>query len=242
MGSLTEGKWQEAEGREISRCVRKPALLLPARSFLLFPFYVLLALAAGCNYFNRAPSAGSDPLLGGPPAPAAGKPTQQQPAVPVTALPPLAAPSSASSPAALAAGPTRSLDNGRDLRIGNPQANSGTDGWVGREPNPQRNGSGAMLLGVQPSAELAARTDSPSVFNPVSLPGSQVTMEQAQKILANPRVLWQRPQRLDNDRGYQFSCAVQNRQNPTLNRIYTATAPDLLGAMRAVIEQIDKEQ
>jgi hypothetical protein len=114
---------------------------------------------------------------------------------------------------------------------------------VGRDPNPQRNGSGAVLLGVQSTGEVASRPDTPPVYNPVSLNSSQVTtIEQAQTILANPRVLWQRPQRLDNNGGWQFSCAVQDRQNPDRNHVYTATAPDLLGAMRAVIEKIDKDQ
>jgi hypothetical protein len=240
---------QVSESRELSpSCFRDsggcPALrftLLLSSTSLLTLF---LSFTAGCSYFNHSTAnTGVDPLLGGPPVPAAGKTAPQQSAAPVSVLPPLSAPSSSSSPAALAAGPARPSDTSGDLRISNPQASSGPGGWVGRDPNPQRNGSGAVLLGVQASGELASRPDSSPVYNPVSLNSSQVTtIEQAQKILAGRGVLWQRPQPLQDNSGWEFSCAVQNRQNPNVTRTYTGKAPDLVGAMRAVIEQIDKDQ
>src|SRR5437016_3064975 len=86
---------------------------------------IAVILPAGCSGMNQL--VGNDPLLGGPPlrAPAAVAPS---PPAPVAVLP-IPAANSTLSTAALAAAAPRSPDGTQDLRIGSPQANTGSDGW-----------------------------------------------------------------------------------------------------------------
>jgi len=233
----------EAKGRTAKFNCPRPGERPTAsmRLFCLFTLSVLPVLGTGCSYFNKTPTTTGDPLLGGPPAPAPLKTGQPLPTTPVTVLPPMAAPNFSSSPAALASGPSRSSDNSRDLRIGSPQP--GTDGWAGRDPNSQVNGSGATLMGIQPAADNVSRPDSQPVASPVSLSSSQVTTnEQAQAILKNRGVIWQRLDQVANTGEWKFSCSLPNPQNPRLHRTYEGTAPDSLGAIRAVLDKIEKDQ
>ena len=71
---------------------------------------------------------------------------------------------------------------------------------------------------------------------------ARASYEQAQRILAGRGVLWQKQVPVPDTGEWDFSCALPNRQNPNFSRIYTARAPDLLGALRAVLDKIDKEQ
>jgi hypothetical protein len=236
------GRVMEAKGAKPDRSCPRPGERHTAamRLFCAFTLSFIPALVTGCSYFNKTPTATGDPLLGGPPTPAPLKTGQPQPTTtPVTVLPPMPAPNFSSSPAALASGPSRPSDNSRDLRIGSPQP--GTDGWAGRDPSSQANG--ATLTGIQPSSDTVSRPDSQPVANPVSLSGSQVTTnEQAQAILKSRGVIWQRLDQVANTGEWKFSCSLPNPQNPRLHRTYEATAPDSLGATRAVLDKIEKDQ
>jgi hypothetical protein len=41
---------------------------------------------------------------------------------------------------------------------------------------------------------------------------------------------------------WKYSCSIPTRQNPRIRRTYVASAGDPVGAIRAVIEQLDKDQ
>jgi hypothetical protein len=41
---------------------------------------------------------------------------------------------------------------------------------------------------------------------------------------------------------WQYSCSIPNRQNPRIRRTYKYTAADPSAAIRAVLEQLEKEQ
>ena len=53
---------------------------------------------------------------------------------------------------------------------------------------------------------------------------------------------FQRLETWGDDGEWKFSCAIPNRQNPAIRRTYEARAGDPMVAVRAVIDQIDKEQ
>jgi len=98
-------------------------------------------------------------------------------------------------------------------------------------------------MGIQPAADNVSRPDSQPVASPVSLSSSQVTTnEQAQAILKNRGVIWQRLDQVANTGEWKFSCSLPNPQNPRLHRTYEGTAPDSLGAIRAVLDKIEKDQ
>jgi hypothetical protein len=214
----------------------------------LVPSTFSVLLLTGCNGFNEA--IGYDPLLGGAPLrpPAAATPS---PPAPVAVLPP-AAPSSTLSPAALAAGAPRPADNGRDLRLGSAPTSTGNDGWArqglaGNNPasgmGPTVGGSGAQLRPPEPMTEPPPRQQLSPVSSAASPHGSGVTTyEQAQEQIKARGVLWQDLSMVAETGEWKFSCAIPNRQNPAIRRRYEATASDSLAAIRAVLEQLDKDQ
>jgi hypothetical protein len=220
----------------------------------------LLALA-GCatDNNNRTATPPSDPLLGGPPI--SGRPTPGQPTSAVTP-PPASRPST--SPAALAPGAPSSIDNSGGLRIpggGQPLTPSpstppaGAGVWRG-----QGSGGGNVSLSrpeAPPSAPAtppAPPTTPPAASPPAAPPspprGGGLSLVGTRTADVNPllAVLRQRGatfQRLEtwgDDGEWKFSCAIPNRQNPAIRRTYEAKAGDPLVAVRAVIDQIDKEQ
>ncbi len=69
-----------------------------------------------------------------------------------------------------------------------------------------------------------------------------ITYEQAQERLAARGVAWQRLETGGEQGEWKFSCSIPNRQNPNVSRTYEARACDFLTAIRAVLDQIDKEQ
>jgi hypothetical protein len=211
----------------------------PVRATVFSICFSSLACLAGCNLFHRTPSSTPDPLLGGPSAPTPAKTSSQPAATPVTVLPPMAAPRFSSSPAALAAGTAGSSDS-PELRISSPQPAS--DSWAGRDPSARA--AGAALRGIQSAGDSTNPPDSPAGATSVSLPSSQVTTyEQARDILASRGDIVQRPPERDPNTGlWKFSCSLPNRQDPSRHRTYVATAADSLGAVRAVLEQIERER
>jgi hypothetical protein len=210
----------------------------------LFPFTCSLFFLTGCNGLNQAVA--NDPLLGGPPL----RPTAAAapaPPTPVAALPPPAANSTLSN-AALAAGAPRPPDSGRDLRISSPRPSSGNDGWA-REGNPASGrgqvaeSSGALLRPPEPVTEPFPRRELATVSNPGSPRDTQVfTYEQAQDQIKARGVLWQRLEMVAESGEWRYSCSIPNRQNPRIRRTYEAKASDSVTAIRAVLEQLDKEQ
>jgi hypothetical protein len=210
-----------------------------ARATVFMTCVFCLACLAGCNLFHRTTSSNPDPLLGGPSAPTPAKTNSQPSATPVTVLPPMAAPRFSSSPAALAAGTAGSSDS-PELRISNPGPAS--DSWAGRDASARA--AGAALRGIQPAGDSARPPDNQAGATSVSLPSAQVTTyEQARDILASRGDIVQRPPERDPTTGlWKFSCSLPNRQDPSRHRTYVATAADSMGAVRAVLEQVEREK
>jgi hypothetical protein len=224
-----QGRRAEAEGPKL-------ACLL-----LLGSLFCVLMMLAGCNSLNSTASTPglSDPLVGGPPLQPS-TPVASRPTTPVTTLPALPAPNLGTSNATLAAGVSRPFDNSRDLRIDHPRGNSGNDGWAGQGGAPRGDGSGAMLRGLEPADGSALPRDPPATYNPVSIQNSEMTiLDQALKQLRARGVVF--VQSGENEE-WEVRCSVPNRQNPKLRRTHVAHDRDLLAAIRAVIEKIDREQ
>jgi hypothetical protein len=166
------------------------------------------------------------------------------------------------STAALAAGTPRPLENNHDLRIGSPAGNPGSDGWARQgsaSSNPDADirrmadSTGATLQAPQPlpdppkrelvtvSNPTPARDSLPTLPAPASPPGVN-TFEQAKRELEARGVLWQRLDMVGPGGEWKYSCSIPNKQNPRLQRTYEAKANDPVAAIRAVLDQLDKEQ
>jgi hypothetical protein len=131
---------------------------------------------------------------------------------------------SSTSPAALAQAPSQPLDPGRDLRIG-PAA---TARPPAAPPRP--------LFSAPSRASTASRTVVPAGGNYVT------TYEQAQAFLTARGVKWQRLETWGDSGEWKFSCSIPNPQNEFISRTYEARASTDLAAMRAVLEQIERER
>lgn len=187
-----------------------------------------LSLSLGCAGANHGMGGQvNDPLLGNAPAaprPAGilGAPTTASRTTP---------PNSLTSTAALAAGPSRSLDAATELRIHDAP------------PGPNHGAAGGAILNRPvpfPSTVAHANPVSPS---PSFSPSSRVaSYEQAQALLAARGVTWQRLETWGDKGEWKFTCSVPNKQNPFISRNYEAKSRDFLGAMQAVLEQMDKER
>jgi hypothetical protein len=206
------------------------------------PLAVALLVLAGCAGDNRVATT-FDPLLGGPPlrpaGPAARPPAQTAGPPPAAgSLPPSSpAPFSPASNAALAAGAPRPSGTGNELRIGSPDGS-----WAGQGPAAAGEASGAVLRRPQPVIEPVGQRSPAAGAGPSESGAPLTTYEQAQAQLAARGVVWQRQERNADTGEWKFSCAIPNRQNPNLRRMYEARAADYLSAIRAVLEQIDREQ
>ena len=204
----------------------------------LLPSTVGLPFLTGCSGFNEA--LGNDPLLGGPPLRAAAAATA--PPGPVAALPPPAANSTLST-AALAAGAPRPSDAAPDLRIGSSGPSTGNDGWGSPSSTGQAaGGSGALLRPPEAITQPAPRQELATVSNPGAPRDRAITYEQAQEEMKKRGVLWQRLEMVAESGEWKYSCSIPNRQDPKLRRTYEARAADPVSAIRAVLEQLDKDQ
>jgi hypothetical protein len=67
---------------------------------------------------------------------------------------------------------------------------------------------------------------------------------QAQEMLRARGVTWQRLETWGEGGEWKFSCSIPNPQNPSIRRNYEYRAPGEYGlaAIRAVLEQIDRER
>ncbi len=190
----------------------------------------------GCAADSRV---AGDPLTGD--RTAAALPSKYTPGGAVKAPPPAAlpAPHGAGSTAALASGAFPQFDGGRELRIG-----------AGREPNATTTsgntwrGSGASggVTLNRPEPLDAAPSGSAPGFTPAGGTSRPLTEEQAWAQVEARGATWQRLETWGEAGEWKFSCSVPNRQNPSVRRFYEARANDRLSAMRAVLEQMDREQ
>jgi hypothetical protein len=211
--------------------------------YACLPSTLSVLFLTGCSGFTEA--IGNDPLLGGPPLRPSNAATPPSTML-APALPP-AAPNSTLSPAALAAGAPRPIDSGGDLRIGSPPS-GGNDGWAtGNNPassiGQPVGGSGALLRPPEPLTQPPPRHELAPLSNPGSPRDNRFTIyEQAQEQMKARGVLWQRLEMVAETGEWKYSCSIPNRQNPSLRRTYEARASDSLAAIRAVLEQLDKDQ
>ncbi len=165
-----------------------------------------------------------DPLVGGGPALTAntgGDATAKLSAP----LPPLPAPNSTASNAALASNPGRPLDGRHDLQINDPRQDSSNPNWSVPGGN------------AAPLPQDRAVTPAYASAN-----GSRLgSFEQAKAQLDARGVTWYRLE--SGEPGmFKFSCSVPNRHNRTLSRTHEAQAASELAAIQAVLDQIDRER
>jgi hypothetical protein len=203
-----------------------------------------LCLLAGCRTTSspEPKQAPVDPLLGGPPIPQKG--TSSPSSSPrADATPALPAPSSSTSPAALANGAVPTLDPSRELSIndrGSGTPATPTGGWRG--PGSAAGGApDVQLRPPVPAGQPGAppRQDAPPV--PAAAP-RVATFEQAEEALSARGVTWQRLETAADTGEWKFSCFIPNRANPNVHRTYEARARDQVAALQAVLDQIDREQ
>lgn len=209
----------------------------------------LAAAAGGCSSTeNRSHT---DPLLGAPtvrnPATAHADPlaTSNTPA-PTGAL---------TSNAALAGG---GLQGAKDLRIADSFQKPGTATQpVAQPPISQPHAVAHAEIPAMPTTHTAPPTAHPTAVNPVVPPpvptttahaaarspnGSRVlNYEEAQAALASRGVNWQRLETWGDKGEWKFSCSIPNKKNAFISRNYEARSPDYLSAIRAVMDQIDRE-
>jgi hypothetical protein len=205
-----------------------------------------------------------DPFLGGQAANApqlqytpgtSGSPSAQTAAGQV---PPLPATHSLTSAAALAGGTTPTPEIPRDLRIsggvpivpasmpGGGTARGAAPGGVLEAPQPVPE-STSNLPSVAPTDPQFQRTaaSSPAIAASSTSPTAALTFEQAQQILKQYGVTWQRLETVGDQGQWKFRCSIPNPANRSVNRWYETTRPlpyDPLTAVRAVIDQLQKEQ
>jgi hypothetical protein len=223
-----------------------PAAGRPASAVSLVLLCLLLLI--GCHSENPRPTVNTDPLLGPvgvqPPGIAGGVGPAPG-AAPAGPLPPLPAPGSATSNAALAPGWNPTLDPNRDLRISDNPSGSGTPGW---------RGPGDVTLNQpEPAGSLAARTDvrplppapvaAAPVYSPAPVTARGASPEASLLAQVTARgAKYQVLQTWGETGEWKFTCAIPNHQNPNIRRTYEARAGDPLSAIQAVLDQIDHEQ
>ncbi|MGH7172503.1 MAG: hypothetical protein ACRELG_19665 [Gemmataceae bacterium] len=221
------------------------------RGCLLLSGVVLMVLAGCDSLASRQPR---DPMLGfqNPPRPVAA-PSGPASAPALTAAeqtpPPMPSSYTAPGPAALAVGETGTSESGRDLRIprdsptptglpGNAAARGVAPGVVMGNPVPATSGSTSHLA---PNPVSGAAVPQPGASMAPAAGAAGMTFEQAQRLLKQYGVNWQR---LDMDDGqWKFECSIPNPSTPSMSRHFytTKTFPDEVSAIREVINQIEKD-
>lgn len=221
-----------------------------------------LSLLAGCA--GTAGFEGPDPLTGGPPiqrrtSPAPTLAAGLAPNAYATpngggaagAVPPVSAPNTATSQAALAAGVLQPLDTSRDLRIGPPPPPPAALAneqplWRGSETSAPT----AHLNDPQTPAD-ARSTPFATAGTAVSAPGFTLTgggttrvdsFERAEEQLLRRRVTWQKLESVGESGEWRFRCSVPNPDNANTERYYDARARSPLAAVQAVLDQMALEQ
>jgi hypothetical protein len=145
------------------------------------------------------------------------------------------------------------LQGGRALLAIDDKNKSPVGGWQGPgsvTPTSGQAGAGPVQLQrpepmvdpVQRPTPVPLPPAGPTGVTPtayIPTPGSMAENEQLQAQLKTRGVTWQNQQVVPE--GIKFTCAVPNRHNPDINRLYEATAGDLGSAVRAVLQQIDAQ-
>jgi hypothetical protein len=198
----------------------------------------------------------NDPLTGGPPIPRATPGNNSQGAAtaavapagapPAGQPPALPAPSSTMSPAALTGGGANpSLDPSRDLRIGAgpgytaPPPVSGQStanppsGAVLRQPQPVNDANFQQAGSLQPPVNNA--------FQAQPARGPADSYQQLQDALTARGVTFRRLQTVGETSEWEFRCSVPSAQRPNIRLNYEARGSSDLAAIRAVLEQIDRD-
>jgi hypothetical protein len=202
-----------------------------------------IATTIGCNNDSRLKS--GDPLAGG----GAPIPTRNESPAATAGnnqrgtVPPMPAPSSSTSTAALAAGGFQPLDPTRDLRIGNGDSRTPEGGT--RVPVA---GSTAVLNPPKsttdraPTGLLTSDPKANSSIQPVGA-ASGGSNDAVLELLKARGVTWYRVEASpENTSEFKFSCSVPNPNNPNVRRMYEAHGPDQRSAMLAVLKQMDEER
>jgi hypothetical protein len=198
-----------------------------------------LAIFLGCANDSRRPSA--DPLIGGEtPLPAR---TETAVTAPRSNVPPLPAPSSATSNAALAGGAFQPLDPTRDLRIGSNDGNAAAGAWrgpAGAASNPTQPVNDPPRSPQLTSQPRPASSPASGVVQAGGLPGASTDALMA--LLQARGATFQRLETAGDDGEWKYSCSVPHPSNPNIRRTYEARGRDPRSAMVAVLKQMDQEQ
>jgi hypothetical protein len=204
---------------------------------ILWPLVLCLPCLTGCAGESNLTS---DPLVGGPPLRTAAQPASRS-----TPLPPLAAPSSATSPAALARGAFQPLDPEHHLQIASGGSKPGNVTWRGQGGvvlnQPQSVPQTTPIL-IPPAP--AAPTGEPRSASPLVLTGGTRadSLEEALAQIDSRGATWSRLETWGDNGEWKFSCSIPVKQTPGIRRTYEARARDRLSAIRAVLQQIEQEQ
>ena len=181
-----------------------------------------------------------DPLVGGAPLPPGPLPPRSTGnAVAAGQVPPPPAPSNTGSLASLTAGPTQTLDSTHDMRVPVTPVPGSTAGGP----------AGALLHGPEPVNDGSSR------LTPIAAPGSTsgLTLVGGPPRDSHAQILEELRARgasrfnlvAVGDTGeWKFSCSVADKPNADMLQRYESRAfgEDGLAAMRAVLEQIDRER
>jgi hypothetical protein len=153
---------------------------LAPRSSFRVPRWALLvaALGVGCSATNHQQATG-DPILGGgvavaPPGRTVAPAAAPKVAATNTPLPPLPAPSSSTSPAALAAGPVPALDPSNDLRIG--PSPGGPVATLTSNPKPPQRANDWQAQGNTPGAAQETVPSTTPIAVPAPPPSGQTAI------------------------------------------------------------------
>jgi hypothetical protein len=121
-------------------------------------------------------------------------------------------------------------------------------------PPPPANNTGVVLSGpiaLQPPATpTSTRSQDPAPHSPVATHsdsraapsgGQPLSYEEAQRLLKQRGVVWQRLETWGDRGEWKFSCSVPNPQNAFISRNYEAKAANYLDAMRAALDQMSHD-
>lgn len=109
-------------------------------------------------------------------------------------------------------------------------------------------GNAGLAIGHSPAKGTAELPDldpvsrrDPAVARGVMGSSRVASYEQAQALLAARGVKWQRLETWGDRGEWKFSCSIPNPHNPYISRTFEARAGDYLSAVRAVIDQMERE-
>jgi hypothetical protein len=224
------GKWRKAEGGRPRRALGPLSLVALAA--------VLGSLLAGCAGENRIPN---DPLVGEDPPEKAAPPVKlasagETPPARGGPVPPLPPASSGVSLASMAE--NKPLPGGQELRIGETPGKLVKQSWS-RPGQPLEEKPNDVALQPPEQVTPVSRTGADQgvkVFDDTG--AGAATYEQLVSQLKERGVDWYRLEK--GSKGVNFTCTIPNPQNPAKIRTLEGTAGTDTGAIKAVLEQIDK--